>query len=399
VKEMQMARPEAQQAPDDLWHELRPLIDQELSRIPEKYRAPVVLCDLQGQTRKQAAQQLGCPEGTVSGRLARARGMLAKRLARHGLTLSTAAFATALSQGAASAVVQPPLVAATIKAATLVAAGHVTAGAISAPVAALTAGVLQSMASSKIKIALAVLLAVSLLGAGWGVYSSGADDSPKQIPPPAAAVGGGGGGAQAPAAEKFNLPSGPAPVQVLASIDPDGKLLIKRALMMVRPPNAPGGLAPVPPAALPGAGAGAPGLPGGFGRGAPGGAGGGFAPAVPAQFVQQLHAQTYDLDNVEILDTKATKLDRKEVMERLKDETVAMASWSSPVDPLHLRVIKDGTLIFVLPNTGFPGALPPGVPGIPGGAPPAPGGLGGVPPGIVGPPTPAVPVPPGPNQP
>lgn len=471
TKEMQMARPEAQSEPEDLWRELRPLLDQELSRLPEKYRAPVVLCDLQGQTRKQAAEQLGCPEGTVSGRLARARGMLAKRLAHRGVALSTAAFALALSRGTASAGVGMALVAATTRAATLVAAGHVPAGVISAPVAALTAGVLKSMGISKLKLVLVLLLTIGTIGVGWGVCSSGADDNPKAIQPLAAGVGGGGGGgagigggvqdpverarqrAEVPAAggggsgaaaaaqEKINLPTGPIPVQVLASIDGDGKLVIKRSLLTVSLPRFPAGGfpgggfpggAPVPPAApgrLPNApqpvippapaggaapapglaapdlpavgGPGGPGLPaapaaavpagGGAGIAAPGGpggggfGGGGFGGGVGAgraPRAARLQTQTYDIDTVEVYDTKGKRLDSKDVMDRLKEETVALAIWAAPLDPLHLRVVKDGTLIFVLPNVGFP--APPGfAPGLNPGAGP---GFGALPQAIQPPP-------------
>ena len=62
--------PEPASAQNDLWRDLRPVLDQELSRLPDKYRCAIVLCDLEGKTRKAAAQQLGCPEGTVAGRLA-----------------------------------------------------------------------------------------------------------------------------------------------------------------------------------------------------------------------------------------------------------------------------------------------------------------------------------------
>src|SRR5947209_1094784 len=56
------------------------LLDEELSRLPEKYQLPLVLCDLEANTRQEAARRLGWPEGTVASRLVRGRTMLAKRL-------------------------------------------------------------------------------------------------------------------------------------------------------------------------------------------------------------------------------------------------------------------------------------------------------------------------------
>src|SRR6202008_4970696 len=85
------------------WRDLQSVLDQELSRLPNKYRTVIVLCDLEGKTRKEAARQLNLPEGTVAGQLTRARVMLAKRLARHGLCVSGGALAAAMSQSAALA--------------------------------------------------------------------------------------------------------------------------------------------------------------------------------------------------------------------------------------------------------------------------------------------------------
>ena len=124
-------------------NDLLPLLDQELSCLPDKYRLLIVLCDLESKTRKEVARQLGIPEGTVAGRLARARAMLAKRLARRGLAVSSGVLGTALSEVASSASAPATLVASTIKYASLTAAGQAAAAAISPSVAALTEGIMK----------------------------------------------------------------------------------------------------------------------------------------------------------------------------------------------------------------------------------------------------------------
>jgi RNA polymerase sigma factor (sigma-70 family) len=167
--------PEPAVTEQDLWADLQPLLDEELSRLPDKYRVVILLCDLEGKTRKEATRQLGVPEGTVAGRLARARAMLAKRLTRRGVTVTGGSLAAVLSQEAASAGVPPSLVSFTIKAAGLYAAGRAAAtGAVSLKVAALTEGVLKAMLLNKLKVATAVLLVVVILGIGVGVIRTSA---------------------------------------------------------------------------------------------------------------------------------------------------------------------------------------------------------------------------------
>jgi RNA polymerase sigma factor (sigma-70 family) len=161
------AMPEPAQPPQGPRDDLQPLLDQELSRLPEKYRAVIVLCDLEGKTRKEAARQLKVPEGTVASRLATARGMLAKRLARCGLVVSGAALAALLAQQAASASLPFAVASATVKAGSLFAAGQTTApGMISSRAVALADGVLKAMLLAKLKKATAVLVLLAVLGAG-----------------------------------------------------------------------------------------------------------------------------------------------------------------------------------------------------------------------------------------
>jgi RNA polymerase sigma factor (sigma-70 family) len=151
--------------------DLQTVLDEELSRLPDHYRGVIVLCDLEGMTRKQAARQLGIAEGSVASRLARARVMLAKRLTQRGVVFSGGSVAAVLLAGSASATAPPTLVASTIKAASLLAAGQ-AAGFVSVEVAALTEGVVKAMFVTKIKAALVVVLILGFVATGATIFAS-----------------------------------------------------------------------------------------------------------------------------------------------------------------------------------------------------------------------------------
>ena len=172
------------------WRELRLVLDEEIERLPTRYRTAVVLCYLEGQTYTEAARRLGCPPGTVSGRLARAREMLRVRLVRRGFTLSAGLLGALLTADAAPASVPLVLTNATATDATRAVTGPAAAGC-SARVVALTEGVLRAMLLTRVKIMTAVLLFAGLAGAGGIVYRSQAAEKPAAAPPGALPGAGG----------------------------------------------------------------------------------------------------------------------------------------------------------------------------------------------------------------
>ena len=191
--------PERESVQPKFQDDLERLLDQELNRLPQKYRVLIILRDLEGKTYKEVAQQIGRPEGTVAGQLARARAMLAKRLSRRGLVVSGSTLGAALSAQVGSASTPAMVVSSTIQAATLFAAGQAAApNMISAKVVALTEGVIKAMLLTKLKIASgAVLVAVAIASIGASVASPFMEGTEEQR-------GGGQGKAKDEAKEKEN---------------------------------------------------------------------------------------------------------------------------------------------------------------------------------------------------
>lgn len=140
------------------------LVDEEVQRLPEKYRTPVLLCYLQGQTNEQAAQILRCPTGTIKIRLLRGREMLRKRLVRQGVALSIVALLADQGAAVTAATVPPPLVAGLASAALQLHGGAaLTQLALSSSVLRLAQSWFKRAAIAKVKVACAVLLTVLLL--------------------------------------------------------------------------------------------------------------------------------------------------------------------------------------------------------------------------------------------
>ena len=150
------------------WHVL---LDREIARLPERYRAAVVVHYLEGWDQKEAARRLGVPLGTLSSRLVKARLLLARRLARSGLSLSGAALASVLVEGVAPAAVPAPLVATTVRAAALFAAGQVAAVPTSASM--LMRGVLHTMLVKKLQLVLGLVVVAVALGMTGVAYRAG----------------------------------------------------------------------------------------------------------------------------------------------------------------------------------------------------------------------------------
>ncbi len=162
--------------------DLSAALDAEIHRLPEKYRRPIVLCYLEGHSYTEAARLLGWREGTVSGRLARARELLRKRLAQRGLA---PALLAALLTGEVASAAPAALVQTTIRASLAFVTGL---GAPTSSAVLLAEGVLRTMLITKLRIGAVVVLLLALTGIGVGsvlMPRRNTVTDPDRDPPPA----------------------------------------------------------------------------------------------------------------------------------------------------------------------------------------------------------------------
>jgi RNA polymerase sigma factor (sigma-70 family) len=147
----------------DDWQDIRPVLDEEVNRLPSKYRRPFVSCYLEGKSTDETAAELGCPRGTVATRVAWARERLRARLSQRGVALTAGALTVLLSQRTASAGVEASLVAATVQAGMQWSEGAALAGS-AARAGTLAQVVLAQMQAARLKLAAVLAVFLGVLG-------------------------------------------------------------------------------------------------------------------------------------------------------------------------------------------------------------------------------------------
>ena len=324
-------RPEACLPPDPVDGDLRALLDNALTQLPHRYRAPLVLCYLQGRTVSQAAIELGWPRGTVATRLARGRSRLRRQLTRQGLGLPAAALTLAGLENCDAAMVPAALAHSTATAAVQVmdGSGRVTAaGSVPATVAALTREVLRVMLLSKIRTAALGILATATLAIGLAILAYGPTSVVAQTASPAPASQSEPAKRRSDVAKPAQpqLPKGPMPRPALALVM-DGKLQTVQmsTVYMARTVEA--------------------------GKG---------QKFTTYEATEREVAAEHDLKTVTAYNTHGEVVDTEKLTKMLAKQTLVLVTHE--FDPLHLRLIKEGTLVLVLQVTlEQPGPVPPAV--------------------------------------
>jgi len=329
--------PAAPDRPDDTT-DLRRVIDEELSQLPEKYRAAIVLCDLEGASRADAATKLRIPEGTLSSRLAHARKVLAERLTRRGVTASAGVITTLFGRESL-ATVPRTLVVATVH---LASRGADTLVSTSPTVSSLADGVTKAMLASRLRLALGAVIASGFLGlSAYGVAqvpatsvpfdpaASSTPILPAPTDPESIAVASQQNESPnseqkvvAKGIEDDDVPFPFTPTQAVARIE-DGKLIVRQRGYQYETRS---------------------------GRNSEG------QPVTSHHRKSSVRAATYDPADVAVFDMKGNRLQTKAWKDKLKaDVHVLIGADGRLPNPRELTLFKDDILIVVLP------AVPPDV--------------------------------------
>jgi len=348
------SEPIAPQPPDHA--ELRAVIDEELARIPDKYRSAIVMCDLEGLPRTTAAAQLRIPEGTLSSRLAYGRKLLAGRLSRRGITSSAGAVAVALAREAMGSTVPRELVLLTARSAAISASGTaVPSDLVSPSVSSITEGVMKAMLAYRFRLMIGAVLGCGLLG--LGTYGLAQNPVPNVPQPPTADVPlqrlpadpiAGNVISQQPKAEKVaakgieddDVPLPATPSQAVVRVE-DGKLIVRQRSYgyhsVVQEVQG--------------------------------------ASVHVGQMRSSVSARTYDPADVSVFDMKGNRLQNKQWRDKFKADVHALVAYDGKLpNPRELALFRDDALLVVLPS-GSPGVATWGYPEIPAPAaiPPRPG--------------------------
>jgi RNA polymerase sigma factor (sigma-70 family) len=196
------------------WREVQTVLDDEIGRLPDRLRAPFLLCHLEGQSRAEAARQLGLPEGTIWSRLAQARDLLRGRLSRRGITLSAVLAAAGLTGSTQATTLPAELLTCTARAAAALARGR--APDISERVVTLVERGVRATALVRLKMGLALTLMAGLLVAGATVlaFPRSAPDRAAMVP----AESGQGNESVRPATDRFGDPLPPGALARLGTL-------------------------------------------------------------------------------------------------------------------------------------------------------------------------------------
>jgi RNA polymerase sigma factor (sigma-70 family) len=317
--------------------DLRRVIDEELARLPEKYRAAVVLCDLEGLPRAEAASRMKIPEGTLSSRLAYARKVLANRLTRRGITSTTGGISALLAGEATGSNLPNELVYLTARVATRVTSGGVYPHDLVSPsVSHLTEGVMKIMLANRLRLSItAGVLACGLIA--LGAFGFAQQPFQQTTPPPSNPQNNSTYKRTAPPMDKEvskiagkgiedeDVPYGKLPMQAVVRID-NGKLIVRKRVEVAVPLTQQHGNQSVTTYD--------------------------FGSAVSGTSIN-------DASDIAVFDMKGNRLLPKAWKEKLKVDVHVIIGFDGKLpNPRELTLFKDDTLLLILPANSALNAVP-----------------------------------------